>query len=287
MMASGFKPVGWVAAVGGAALGCYMLSLQVAAERADVTSLDRRIVAARQQIRSLQTELGTRGRLQQLEAWNDDVLALAAPGSGQFLEGDVSLARFEMREPQVGAQTAEVRLASADVPVAPAPATAVPAPAHAAPAPAPQRAVAERSAVAPQPPIAQPVVRRISLSTVPEAAPATTSATPAPRARPATEPAKSLRPAPTTERSRPTTGAATATAERTRTAAAPTPPRTRTATTATPPAARARTAAATTAPTRPRPTTTRPARSTFLLSDRAARDLRTAARAERNRGTAD
>ena len=36
MIGRGFKSVGWVAAVGGAALGCYMLSLQVASERADL-----------------------------------------------------------------------------------------------------------------------------------------------------------------------------------------------------------------------------------------------------------
>ena len=44
MIARGFKPVVWVAAVGAAALGCYMLSLRVAAERADLTSLQHRIV---------------------------------------------------------------------------------------------------------------------------------------------------------------------------------------------------------------------------------------------------
>ena len=87
MIARGFKPVAWVAAVGAAALGCYMLSLRVAAERAELTGSSARIVAASQQIRSLQTELGTRGRLQQLEQWNDEVLALSAPVAGQFVEG--------------------------------------------------------------------------------------------------------------------------------------------------------------------------------------------------------
>ena len=48
-------------------------------------------------IRSLQTELGTRGRLQQLEQWNAEVLALSAPVAGQFLEANVSLARFDIR----------------------------------------------------------------------------------------------------------------------------------------------------------------------------------------------
>ena len=36
MIARGFKPVAWVAAIGTAALACYMLSLQVAAERAEL-----------------------------------------------------------------------------------------------------------------------------------------------------------------------------------------------------------------------------------------------------------
>ena len=63
MIARGFKPVVWVAAVGTAALGCYMLSLQVAAERAELARLERQIISTQQQIRSLQTELGTRGRV--------------------------------------------------------------------------------------------------------------------------------------------------------------------------------------------------------------------------------
>ena len=88
MIARGFKSVVWVAAVGGAALGCYMLSLQVATERADLAKVEARIIATKQQIRSLQTELGTRGRLSQLEQWNADVLALSAPATGQYLKED-------------------------------------------------------------------------------------------------------------------------------------------------------------------------------------------------------
>ena len=94
MIARGFKPVVWVAAVGGAALGCYMLSLQVAAERAELAKVERQIVAAKREIRSLQTELGTRGRLPQLEQWNADVLALSAPALGQFLKDEFTLARL-------------------------------------------------------------------------------------------------------------------------------------------------------------------------------------------------
>lgn len=113
MSARGFKPVGWVAAVAGAALGCYMLSLNVAAERAELASVERGIIAAKQDIRSLQTELGTRGRLAQLDRWNADVLALSAPTSSQFLEDAFTLARFDRREKTIE-ERAKIQLASAD-----------------------------------------------------------------------------------------------------------------------------------------------------------------------------
>lgn len=115
MIAQGFKPVGWVAAVASAALGCYMLSLNVAAERAELAKIERQIIAAKQDIRTLQTELGTRGRMQQLEHWNAEVLALSAPTSAQFLDNELTLARFEKRDPTVA--DAKLRLASADAPV--------------------------------------------------------------------------------------------------------------------------------------------------------------------------
>ena len=132
MMARGFKPVGWVAAVAGAALSCYMLSLNVAAERADVAKLERQIVAARQDIRSLQTELGTRGRMQQLEHWNAEVLALSAPTSAQFLDNAVTLARFETQEKTIE-ERGKVQMAAAEAP---------------APAPAPRLAPADYAAAA-------------------------------------------------------------------------------------------------------------------------------------------
>ena len=132
MMARGFKPVGWVAAVAGAALSCYMLSLNVAAERADVAKLERQIVSARQDIRSLQTELGTRGRMQQLEHWNAEVLALSAPTSAQFLDNAVTLARFETQEKTIE-ERGKVQMAAAEAP---------------APAPAPRLAPADYAAAA-------------------------------------------------------------------------------------------------------------------------------------------
>jgi len=125
MIARGFKSVGWVAAVGGAALGCYMLSLRVATERADLARVERQIIATKHQIRSLQTELGTRGRLSQLERWNADVLALSAPASAQYLQNEFTLARLDRREQSVE-DRAPVRMAAMET----GPAAPVAAPAH-------------------------------------------------------------------------------------------------------------------------------------------------------------
>ena len=97
MIARGFKSVIWVGAVGSAALGCYMVSLRVATERADLAHVERQIVDAKRDIRSLQTELGTRGRLAQLEDWNSNVLALSAPTSNQFVKDGFALARLQTR----------------------------------------------------------------------------------------------------------------------------------------------------------------------------------------------
>jgi hypothetical protein len=121
MIAKGFKSVMWVATVGTAALGCYMVSLQVATERAELARVESQIIAAKQDIRSLQTELGTRGRMSQLEHWNAEVLALSSPTSAQFLPNEVTLARFEQRDTTIAERSAEVRMAAAEVrPDAPA-----------------------------------------------------------------------------------------------------------------------------------------------------------------------
>lgn len=153
MIARGFRPVVWVFMIGAAVLVCYMLNLRVAAERAELARLDRRIVATQQSIRALQTEVGTRSRIPQLEEWNEDVLALSAPVSGQYLQGDVSLARFDTRQPALADQS-EVRLASAETGAA-APQADRPARAPSA-TPAPQRAVTTADL--------RPEIRRVSLA---------------------------------------------------------------------------------------------------------------------------
>jgi hypothetical protein len=150
MIARGFKSVIWVAAVGGAAIGCYMVSLQVATERAELTRVEAQIIAAKRDIRTLQTELGTRGRMSQLEQWNAEVLALSAPTAAQFLPDQVTLARFDQPETTLQERTAQVRMASAE--------TAPQAPAAAAPSAPVVQAVAPASAPA------QPVVRRASFT---------------------------------------------------------------------------------------------------------------------------
>ena len=258
MIARSFRPVGWVAAVGAAALGCYMLSLRVASERADLDRLNGRIVTASQNIRSLQTELGTRGRMQQLEAWNEEVLALSAPVSGQFVEGNVSLARFDTRQPQ-SAVEAPVRLASAVTP----PAAARPA------------ATAPQQAVAPAPAPAQPLVRRASATI-----PATTTAAAI------VEPQKTVTPVTATTR-RPAAPVATAAARETAT----TTPR-RTATAAPIRTASRETAMAPRTATPPKRAAAAPAipprsRSASLLDERTVRALGSASRSERGGGTRD
>ena len=99
MIVQSFRSVLWVGAVAGAAISCYMVSLRVAAERAALERVETNILIAKRDIRSLDTELTTRGRLRQLERWNSDVLALTAPTEGQFLEGEVQLASLGRVDP--------------------------------------------------------------------------------------------------------------------------------------------------------------------------------------------
>ena len=115
MIARGFRSVGWVAGIAATALGCYMVNLKVASERAALEDVETRIVLAQRDIRLLQTEIGTRGRLAQLEKWNVKVLALSAPQANQFLEGSFQLATL-MRPDEKIDPAAPVVLASAPAP---------------------------------------------------------------------------------------------------------------------------------------------------------------------------
>jgi hypothetical protein len=115
MSARSFRSVFMVATCAGAALTCYLVSLRVASERAALEQVETKIVLAQRDIRLLQTEIGTRGRLAQLERWNVRVLALSAPSADQFLEGGFQLARLARPEPKLAVE-APVVLASAPAP---------------------------------------------------------------------------------------------------------------------------------------------------------------------------
>src|SRR3954467_1344472 len=93
MSSRSFRSVFMVASCAGAALGCYLVSLRVASERAQLEDVETKIVLAQREMRVVQTEIGTRGRLSQLERWNAGAFALSAPSADQFLKGGFELAR--------------------------------------------------------------------------------------------------------------------------------------------------------------------------------------------------
>ena len=120
MSSGSFHSVFMVASCAGAALGCYLVSLRVASERAQLESVETKIVLAQQDMRLLQTEIGTRGRLSQLERWNAGAFALSAPAADQFVKGGFELARLAQPEKKMDFQ-APVVLASAPAPQTPKP----------------------------------------------------------------------------------------------------------------------------------------------------------------------
>lgn len=109
MIMSRFRSMGLAAGAAASVLSCYMVSLRVARERGEVQRIEQQIADAHRDIRDLKTELGTRGRMRQLERWNSDVLALSAPGAAQYLNGSVELASYQpVAEPAPAITTAAV-----------------------------------------------------------------------------------------------------------------------------------------------------------------------------------
>jgi hypothetical protein len=92
MIAHRFRPLVWVAGCAVATTALYTVSLSVAAERTRLEEMDRQIASTQNDIRKLQTEFGTRASLRQLERWNSEALALAAPSAGQFRVSEEALA---------------------------------------------------------------------------------------------------------------------------------------------------------------------------------------------------
>jgi len=115
MSVRSFHSVFMASAVAGAALGCYLVSLRVASERAALEDVESHIVQTQSDIRLLQTEIGTRGRLAQLERWNLRVLSLSAPAADQILGDKFQLARLIRPEHKLE-MDAPVVIASAPAP---------------------------------------------------------------------------------------------------------------------------------------------------------------------------
>lgn len=115
MSARGFGSVLSAGAVVGAALGFYLVSLRVASERAALEEVETRIALTQRDIRLLQTEIGTRGRLAQLERWNVRFIRLSAPSADQFVDGGFQLASL-VAPHKTPAIDAPVVLAAAQIP---------------------------------------------------------------------------------------------------------------------------------------------------------------------------
>ena len=140
------KGIGWFGGCVVVVLGFYLVSVQVAAERKKLEAVNGRIQGAERDIRALETEFDTRANLAQLEKWNGDTLALAAPTAGQFLPDEAALASFDVNGG--GVQTAALVVPSLAAPVTAPQETSAPAELQAAAAmPTAERAVVRVAAV--------------------------------------------------------------------------------------------------------------------------------------------
>lgn len=138
------KGLGWLAVAVIAALGFYLVSLQVSVERKKLEHVDRQIAQAQDDLRSLQTEFSTRANLAQLERWNGDVLALTAPTAQQYMANGQQLASLGSEGPG----GAEVQMASLVIPTLPVIATPAVDDGGVATTPAPAAPVAPKAAPA-------------------------------------------------------------------------------------------------------------------------------------------
>jgi hypothetical protein len=136
------------------AIGFYLVSSQVAAERKRVDQVDRRIALAERDIRALETEFDVRANLAQLERWNGNTLALTVPTAQQFVSDERALAALSpVQGLPVPGRDVQVQTAQLIVPAAPVvvvtPAVATASTATAAPAVVKVAAVQVAAASAP------------------------------------------------------------------------------------------------------------------------------------------
>jgi hypothetical protein len=119
MAVQGFKGLGWFLCGVIVAPACYMVTSHGAAERARLQAVQSAIVQAQKDIRGLETEFNTRANLAQIERWNGDVLAMAAPAPQQYLASETALANLDKVD------TANVQTAALVVPTGATPVQAV------------------------------------------------------------------------------------------------------------------------------------------------------------------
>lgn len=92
------KGLGWLSSCAMVAIGFYLVSSQVAAERKRLQTIDVKIASAERDIRALETEFDVRSNLVQLERWNGNTLALTVPTTRQFVRDQVALAGLSPRD---------------------------------------------------------------------------------------------------------------------------------------------------------------------------------------------
>ncbi|MDF7775906.1 hypothetical protein P1X14_11665 [Sphingomonas sp. AOB5] len=126
-MVQGFGAIAWLAASVSVAVGGYMTTTYGAAERARLHTVEGQIIDAKKDIRGLETEFSARANLAQLQQWNGEVVAYAAPVADQFLPDEHALASLDADQDEAMPQVAAlvVPAATPKVQAAPAVATAV------------------------------------------------------------------------------------------------------------------------------------------------------------------
>lgn len=124
------KGLGWLSSCALVAIGFYLVSSQVAAERKRLQMIDVKIASAERDIRALETEFDVRSNLAQLERWNGNTLALTVPTTRQFVRDQVALAGLSPRDmmplhpgSEGAVQTASLIVPSSPMTVAPPAAT--------------------------------------------------------------------------------------------------------------------------------------------------------------------
>lgn len=144
MAVQGFKGLGWFLCGAVVAPMCYLVNSHGAAEQAKLNATKAAILQAQHDIRGLETEFNTRANMAQLERWNGDVLALAAPAPQQYLADEMQLASLDGPTAIADVQLAQL-VVPAGTPEQVAPAVVAPA---VAPAAAPKVSPAREPSVA-------------------------------------------------------------------------------------------------------------------------------------------